>query len=124
ACAALVFLGSTLLLLVRGGDEGVQEVVGLGQSSWHVLMVFGRLVAEFGGRVLAFVLPILRAGRILLDVAAPLLRGAGLLAAAGGALAILFSTYVLASARKTAPGVNFQGGTRRSEEHTSELQSR
>ncbi len=112
ACAALAFLGSTLLLLVLGGDEGVRQIVGLGFSGWHVLMVFGRLVAELGARVLTSVLPILRAGWAILEVAAPLLRGAGLLAAAGGVLSILFSTYVFASARKTAPRVDFQGGIR------------
>jgi hypothetical protein len=112
ACAALAFLGSTLFVLVRGGDEGVREIVGLGLTGGHVLLVFGRLLADLGARALVLVLPILRAGRALLEVAAPLLRGAGLAAAAGGALSILFSTYVFASARKTAPRADFQGGTR------------
>jgi len=112
ACAALAFLGSTLFVLVRGGDEGVREIVGLGLSGWHVLTVFGRVAADLGARALALVLPILRAGRALLEVAAPLLRGAGLLAAAGGVFSILFSTYVFASARKTAPRVDLQGGIR------------
>ena len=112
ACAALAFLGSTLFVLVQGGDEGVREIVGLGLSGWHVLMVFGRVAADLGARALALVLPILRAAWALLEVAAPLLRGAGLLAAAGGVFSILFSTYVFASARKTAPRVDLQGGIR------------
>jgi hypothetical protein len=112
ACACLAFLVSTLLALVVGGDQGVREIVGLGLSCWHVLAVVGRLLADFGTRVLALVLPILRALWALLDVGAPLLRGAGVVAAAGGVVSILFSTVVFASARKTAPRVNFQGGTR------------
>jgi hypothetical protein len=112
ACSALAFLGSTLFVLVLGGDEGVREIVGVGISGWHVLMVFGRVAADLGARVLAFVLPILRTGWALLEVAAPLLRGAGLLAAACGVLSILFSTYVFASARKTAPRVDLLGGIR------------
>jgi hypothetical protein len=112
ACASLAFLVSTALLLVGGGDEGARQVVLLGVSSWHVLAVFGRLLVDFGARVLALVLPILRALWALLEVGAPLLRGAGLLAATGGALSILFSAFVFASARKTAPRVNFQGGIR------------
>jgi len=112
ACAALAFLGSALFMLVVGGDEGVREIVGLGLSGWHVLMVLGRLTADLGVRILSLVLPILRAGWALLEVAAPLLRGAGLLAAGGGVLSILFSTYVFASARKTAPRVDLQGGIR------------
>jgi len=111
-CASLAFLVSVLLVLVGGGDEGVRQIVELGISSWHVLAVFGPLAADLGARVLAFVLPILRALWALLEVGAPLLRGAGIVAAAGGALSILFSTYVFASARKTAPRVNFEGGTR------------
>ena len=111
-CAALAFLGSTLFVLVLGGDEGVREIVGLGLSGWHVLTVFGRVAADLGARALALVLPILRAGRALLEVAAPLLRGAGLLAAAGGVFSSLFSTYIFASARKTAPRADLQGGIR------------
>jgi hypothetical protein len=112
ACAALVFIGTTLLLLVRGGDEGVAQVIELGQSGWHVLAVFGRVLAEAASRSAALVLPILRATWALIDVSGPLLRGAGLLAAAAGALSILFSTYVFTSARKSAPRATLQGGIR------------
>ena len=112
AFTSLAFLVSTLLVLVIGGDEGVREIVGLGLQCWHVIGVFGRLLADLGGRVLAEVLPILRALLALLEVGAPLLRGAAIVAAAGGVLSILFSTYVFASAHKTAPRVNFQGGIR------------
>ena len=110
--ASLAFLVSVLVVLVGGGDEGVRQIVGLGMSSWHVLAVFGRLAADLGARVLAFVLPIARAIWALLEVGAPLLRGAGMVAAAGGVLSILFSIFFFASARKTAPRVNFEGGTR------------
>ena len=112
ACASLAFLVSTLLLLVGGGEEGVRQIVGLGLSCWHILAVFGRLAADLGARVVAVVLPIVRVLCAVLEVAAPLLRGAGLVAAAGGVLSILFSAFVFAGARKTAPQVNFQGGTR------------
>jgi hypothetical protein len=112
ASAAFVLLGSTILMLVLGGDEGVRQLADLMKAGGHLLLLAARLVAEFGGRALALVLPYLRALRVLVEVAAPLLRGAGLVAAFCGALAILFSTYVFASARKTAPRVNFQGGIR------------
>ncbi|HKB08748.1 MAG TPA: hypothetical protein VKF61_10760 [Candidatus Polarisedimenticolia bacterium] len=112
ACASLAFLVAALLLLVTGGDEGVRQIVGMGLSCWHVVGVFGRVAADFASRVLEVVLPILRAIEALLEVAAPLLRGAGLVAAAGGVASIAFSAYVFASARKTAPRVNFQGDTR------------
>ncbi|OLC55302.1 MAG: hypothetical protein AUH92_02475 [Acidobacteria bacterium 13_1_40CM_4_69_4] len=103
--ASFTFFVSTLLVLVIGGDEGVREIVRLGTSTWHVLVVFGRLFAEAGGRVLSDALPVLRKVWALLAIAAPIARGAGMLAAAGGVLSILFSSYVFAAARKTAPRV-------------------
>lgn len=112
AFASLVFLGATLFVLVRGGDEGVAQVAELGQSGWRVLAVFGRVLSEAAGRGLGLVLPLARAVLACIDVSAPLLRGAGLLAAAGGAFAIVLSTYVFASARKTAPRATFHGGLR------------
>jgi hypothetical protein len=112
AAAALVFLGSTIFMLVLGGDEGVRQLADLVSAGGHLLLLAGRLLSDFGARALATVLPYLRASWALLEVAAPLLRGAGLVAAACGVLSILFSTYVFASARKTAPRVNFQGGIR------------
>lgn len=112
ACASLAFLVSAVLLLVSGGDEGVRQIVGAGLSCWHVVGVFGRVAADFAARVLAVILPILRALWALLEIAVPFLRGAGLVAAAGGVASIAFSAYVFASARKTAPRVNFQGGNR------------
>ena len=112
ACASLAFLVSALLLLVTGGDEGVRQIVGVGLSCWHVVGVFGRVGADFGSRGLEVVLPILRALWALLEIAAPFLRGAGLVAAAGGVASIAFSAYVFASARKTAPRVDLQGGIR------------
>jgi hypothetical protein len=112
ACASLAFLISTLLVLVTGGDEGVRQLARLGLSSWHVLAVFGRVLADLGARVLAFVMPFGRALWALIEVGAPLLRGAGIVAASFGVLSILFSVFVFASARNTAPRVHFQGGTR------------
>lgn len=110
AAGSLVFLVTTLVVMVSRGDEGVRQLAGLAASGWHVLLVVGRLIADLGAGVLADVLPILRKLRALLEVAAPLLRGAGMLAAACGGLSILFSSYVFASARKTAPRAGLQGG--------------
>lgn len=111
ATASFAFLVSTLLVLITGGDEGVREIVRLGQSCWQVLVVFTRVIVELVSRALADILPFLRALWALLQVGAPLLRGAGTLAAAGGVLSILFSAYVFASARRTAPRLGAHGGT-------------
>jgi len=112
AGASLVFLISTLMVMVSGGDEGVRQATGLLASGWQVVLVFGRLVADFGESVLAQALPVARKVLALIEVSAPLLKGAGTLAAAGGLCSILFSSYVFASARRTAPRADFNGGTR------------
>jgi len=112
AGASLIFLIATAIVMVAGGDEGVRQVTGLLASCWHVLLVFGRLVVDLGEKILVEILPILRKIRALLEVAAPLLERAGTLAAAAGLCSILFSSYIFASARKTAPRADFHGGTR------------
>ena len=112
AGASLVFLISTLVVMVTGGDEGVRQATGVLASGWQIVLVFGRLIADLGGRVLAEVLPVARKVLALIEVSAPLLKGAGTLAAAGGLCSILFSSYVFASARRTAPRADFNGGTR------------
>lgn len=112
AGASLVFLISTVMVMVTGGDEGVQQATGVLASGWQVVLVLGRLVADLAGRILAEALPMARKVLALLEVSAPLLKGAGTLAAAGGLCSILFSTYVFASARRTAPRADLNGGTR------------
>jgi hypothetical protein len=112
AGASLVFLIATLVTMVSAGDEGVRQATGLLASSWHVVVVSGRLVADLGQRMLAEALPTARKILALIEVSAPLLKGAGTLAAAGGLCSILFSSYVFASARRTAPRADFNGGTR------------
>ncbi len=103
--ASFAFLVSSLLVLVIGRDEGVREIISLGAATWHVLAVFGRLIAGAGARILSATLPILRKTWALLAIAAPIVRAAGTLAAAGGVMSILFSSYVFARARKNAPRV-------------------
>lgn len=112
AGASLVFLITTLIVMVTGGDEGVRQATGVLASCWHVVLVFGRLVADLGEKILQEALPMALKIVALLEVSAPLLKGAGTLAAAGGLCSILFSSYVFASARRTAPRADFNGGTR------------
>jgi hypothetical protein len=112
AASSLVALIATLVVMVTGGDEGVRQVTGVLGACWHVFLVSGRLAANLGASILAEGLPLLRKLWALLEVSAPLLRGAGALAAAAGVFSILFSSYVFASARRTAPRAEFHGGTR------------
>ena len=112
AGGALAFLTSAMLVVLFGGDQGAREVTALGLSLGHVLLTCGRLLADLGATVIAGLLPLLRAFWSLLEIGAPFVREVSLLAAAGGVVSILVSAYVFASARKTAPRVNLQGGIR------------
>jgi len=101
--ASFAFLVSTLLVLVIGRDQGVREIVALAASAWQIVIVLGRLMIGTGARLLSAALPILRATCALLEITTPITRAAATLAAGGGLLSILFSSYVFANARKTAP---------------------
>ena len=101
--ASFAFLVATLLVLVIGRDQGVREIVALAASTWQVMIIVGRLMIGTGARLLAAALPILRATCALLEITTPITRAAATLAAGGGLLSILFSGYVFANARKTAP---------------------
>ncbi len=115
--AAFVWLGLTLLDLARSG-EGVGQARALAGSLGHLASLAWGLLVRIGSGIDTAAAPLLRALGAILSVAAPILRGAGLAAAAAGALSILISMYVFANARATAPhtagpgGVFPHGGTR------------
>ncbi len=100
---AFGLVSATLVTLVAGGDDGVRQIGALASSA-------GRIVVALGGFALALLQGILSAGLLLLrgawtllEAAAPLLRGAGLIGAAAGILSILISSWLLAQACRTAP---------------------
>jgi hypothetical protein len=107
--AAFVFLLSALVMMVAGGDEGVQLL-------WTLLEPAGRLVGmgahylyRFAVSVGAAGLAILRGAWVVVVAVSPLIRGVGLFAAAGGLLSIVISTYLFAQARRTAPSTGPHG---------------
>jgi len=102
-CACLVLLMATLGAMVLGGDEGVRAAWALltstGHVAWGLLGRFVQLCAAFLGTALV----LLRDTFVLLDALSPLVRGAGTLVAAAGALSIACSAYVFDRARRGAP---------------------
>jgi hypothetical protein len=107
--SAFVFLLSALVMIVAGEDEGVRPL-------WTMLEPAGRLVgmgAHYLYRLAVSVgaagLAILRGSWVVVVAASPLIRGAGLFAAAGGLLSIVISTYLFAHARRTAPTTGPRG---------------
>ena len=115
--AAFCFLTATVAVLARGG-EGIAQIRAIAVSSRRLASIAWTLAVTVGDRVATVAAPLLRTMGTLMDVSAPLLRGAGLAAATAGALSILISLYVFTHARGSAPptgaptGVLRHGGTR------------
>jgi hypothetical protein len=102
----LVCLGllvATCGVMILGGDEGARTLLALtGSAGRMAILSFGymlRMAQAFG----ATALTLAKGAWTLIDVMAPLVRGAGFLAAVAGALSIGISSYVFANARRSAP---------------------
>lgn len=110
--ASLAFLIATLLVLFVTGDDGVRATLrGVAALGRAVLHVWERAVTVVLA-LLGATAPLLRAAREILEAAAPLVNAAGTVVALCGVLAILYSSYAFASARRTAPQAGPKGGAR------------
>ena len=110
--SSLAALVATLIVLWLTGDDGIRgatrAAAALGRATlglWErtVTVVFA-LLGTAG--------PFLRAVREILEAAAPIVQAAGTAAALSGVLAILYSSYVFARARRIDPDAGLHGGTR------------
>ena len=106
--AALGLLAATGGLMIVNGDPGARgSFTLLGAAAKLALLTAGyagSLLTTLGAAALA----IGRGAWTIVETMAPLVRGAGLLAATGGALSILVSFYVFDHARRTAPVAGHQ----------------
>lgn len=100
---------ATLLTLAINGDEGVRQIGTLLSSAGQLFVVVGGLFLSTVKGILSAGLALGRGIWILLETAAPLLRGAGMVAAACGLLSILISFYLVAQGFRSAPLIVFQG---------------
>ncbi len=102
----LVCLGllvATCGVMILGGDEGARTLLALTGSAGRMALLsagYLLLVAQAFGAT-AFTLG--KGAWTLIDLMAPLVRGAGFLAAVAGAISIGVSSYVFANARRSAP---------------------
>lgn len=108
--AAFVFLLSALVMRVTGEDEGARLLSTMLEPAAPLAESGARHLYRFALSVGAAGLAILRGAWVVAVAASPLIRGAGLLAAAGGLLSILFSTFLFAHARRVAPMTGPRGG--------------
>ncbi len=117
--ASLAFLSSALVVLMGGGDDGIRTLWTMLEPSARLVALAAAHLGRFAAAVGAAGLAVLRGGEGLLQMAMPVLRGAGLIAAACGLLSIVLSFYLFTHARRSAPvsgsrgEIPFQGGTRR-----------
>ena len=99
----LGILLATAGIMVAQGDEGYRTLVTLatsmGRVALHAVSSAGGVLAALWVAVLAFC----RATWTVVEAMAPLVRGAGSLAAVAGLLSLAFSAFVFAHSRRTAP---------------------
>ncbi len=100
---------AALLTLAINGDESVRQIGTLLSSAGQLFVVVGGLFLSAVKGILSAGLALGRGIWILLETAAPLLRGAGMVAAACGLLSILISFYLVAQGFRSAPLIVFQG---------------
>lgn len=116
--AAFVFLLSALVTRLAGEDEGVRLLWTMIEPAARLAGMGAHYLYRFALSVGAAWLAILRGAWVIVEVASPLIRGAGMFAAAGGLLSIVISTCLFAHARRTAPTTgprgddSFPGGSR------------
>jgi hypothetical protein len=92
-----------LVALVLSGDDGVRQLQTLAGSLGTALLALGEFAFALLKGILSAGLALLRAAWAVIDAAAPLVRGAGMAAAACGMLTIVISLYLLTQAYRTAP---------------------
>ena len=103
--AALALLIATAGAMMSSGDPGARGLVALLGSGWSLAWSGATASAGILLRLGSAALALLRGVWALLEWTAPLARGAGSIAAFGGALSIALSVIVVAQARRTAPVV-------------------
>jgi len=101
--SAFVFLLSALVIMVAGEDEGVRLLGAIVEPAGRLFVMGAQYLFRLALSVGAAGLAILRGAWVIVVAASPLIRGAGLFAAAGGLLSIAIGTYLFAHARRAAP---------------------
>ncbi len=101
--ATLGVLLATLVALVLAGDPGIRQIEALTASAFRSLILLGDYtLGVLEGLVIAM-FALLRGLWVIVEAAAPILQGAGMMAALSGVLSILISLYLIANAYRTAP---------------------
>jgi len=103
---ALALLVGTAGVMIANGDEGARSVMALlatgGRLAVSALGHLGALAGAFLTATLAF----LKGAWILVEVAAPVVRGGTFVAALGGVMSLGISLVIITRARRTAPAVS------------------
>lgn len=102
-CLCLLLLTATLGAMVLGGDDGALAAWTLLTSAGQVTFTLLSRLILMAGVFLSASLAMLRGAFSVIDSLAPLVRGAGTLAALAGLLSIAFSIYLFDQARRAAP---------------------
>jgi hypothetical protein len=109
---SLAAVVATLAVLWATADEGVRSAARAAAALGRATVGLWERAATVVFALLGATRPLLRAVWEILEAAAPLLHAAGTAAAFCGILAILYSTFVFARARRIGPEAGLHGGTR------------
>ena len=101
--ACLGLLLATCGVMILGGDEGARTLLALTGSAGRMALLSAGYLMRIGQAFGAAALTLAKGAWTLIDLMAPLVRGAGFLAALAGAMSIGISSYVFANARRSAP---------------------
>lgn len=111
-CAAVVLLTTTAVVMVTNGDEGARAAMTLAAAAGTLLMQGVTAAAGVMKGLLEAAFAVGRGGWTVVDVASPIVRAAGMLAAFCGAMSIGFSAIVVSRAQRHAPVVGRGSWTR------------
>ncbi len=108
---AVGLLAMAILALASGGEVGT-EIAALLRSFGRMGNTLAGVLSGLAIALGAVAAPILRGLWTVLQAAAPLVRGAGLVTALFGAFSIAFSIHVFAGARRTSPITTMKGDSK------------
>ena len=116
--ASVVLLTITAITMVANGDEGARAAMTLAGTAGALFMHGLAAAAGILKGLFEAALAVGRGGWAVVDLASPLVRAAGMLAAFCGALSVGLSAIVVSRAQRHAPVVGHATWTRGGFRHT------
>lgn len=102
---ALALLVGTAGLMIANGDEGARSTMTLAATGGRLAVALLGQVTALAAAMVTATLAFLKGAWLVVDVAAPLVRGGTFVAALCGIMSLGISLVIVSRARRTAPAV-------------------